>query len=76
MAVNKVVRIYEIPAMSQIEATNTLMEAMILGVEEDYHVVDMIRSPEHAAGKAVKVDLRPPKGWFTLVLDQVLGRDE
>ena len=78
MAIYKIMRIYEVPAESQIEATNRMMEALMLHVERDYHVTDYVKSPEDANGKGRKIDLTPPKGWLSLLLQeltaQLIGR--
>ena len=74
MPIFKIMRIYEVPGDDQIEATNRMMEALMLGVESDWHVTDYIKSPEDPKGKGSRVNLKPPKGWMTLVIDQLLGR--
>jgi hypothetical protein len=72
MAIYKIMRIYEVPAESQIEATNRMMEALMLHVERDYHVTDYVKSPEDANGKGRKIDLTPPKGWLSLLLQELV----
>ena len=74
MALYKIIRIYHVPASSRIEATDRMMEALAFRVERDYHVMDYIKSPQDEKGKGTKVDLRPPKGFMTALLDQLLGR--
>jgi hypothetical protein len=78
MAIYKIMRIYEVPAESQVEATNRMMEALVLHVERDYHVTDYVKSPEDANGKGRKIDLTPPKGWLSLLRQeltaQLIGR--
>ena len=74
MPLYKIMRIYEVPADNQIDATNRMMEALVLHVERDYHVIDYVKAPDDPEGKGHKVDLTPAPGWMTLVLDQVLGR--
>ena len=74
MAIYKIMRIYEVPAESQIEATNRMMEALVLHVERDYHVTDYVKSPEDANGKGHKVDLNPPKGWLSLLLQELAAQ--
>jgi hypothetical protein len=69
-------RIYEVPADNQIEATNRMMEAIVLHVERDYHVTDYVKAPNDPDGKGHKVDLTPPTGWMTLLLEQLLGRSK
>ncbi len=76
MAQYKIIRIYAVPGRDQAEATNRMMEALTLGVEKDFHVMDIIRTPEDAPGKGARVNLTPPKGWMTVLMDQLLGRGE
>ena len=76
MPVFKIMRIYQIPAASQLEATERMMEALTLRVEKDYHVMDYIKSPDDPKGKGSKVNLVLPKGWVKPFLDQLLGRSE
>ena len=71
MAIYKIMRIYEVPAENQIEATNRMMEALMLHVERDYHVTDYVKAPEDANGKGRKIDLTPPKGWLSLLLREL-----
>ena len=73
MAVYKIMRIYEVPAENQIEATNRMMEALVLHVERDYHVTDYVKTPEDADGKGHRISLDPPKGWMALLREQLLG---
>jgi hypothetical protein len=51
MAVYRIIRIYDVPADNQIEATNRMMEAIILHVERDYHVMDYVKTPDDPKGK-------------------------
>jgi hypothetical protein len=62
MAIYRIIRIYEVPAESQLEATERIMEALVLHVERDFHVRDYVKTPEDTNGKGHKVDLTPPKG--------------
>ena len=71
MAVYTIVRVYEVPADNRIQATDRLAEAMALGVEEDYHVKDVVREPD--ANKHVRVSLKPPKSWRGLLVEQLFG---
>ena len=73
MARYRIVRIYEVPADNRIQATNRFMEALVLGCEKDYHEYDVVRMVGDPTG-FVKVVLRPPVGWWTLVADQLFGR--
>jgi hypothetical protein len=74
MAIYRIVRLYEVPAKNRIEATNRMMEALALHVEGDYHLTDYVRSPDDPHGKGKRISLKPPKGWVTTLLDQLLGR--
>lgn len=76
MATYKIIRIYEVPGEDQTEATNHMMEALMLRVERHYHVMDYVKSPDDPAGKGKKINLDPPKGWMTTFMDQLLGRAE
>lgn len=71
MATYTIIRIYQVPADNRIEATDRLLEALVLGVEEDYHVTDVVREPD--AKNHVRVSLRPHKSWSRLLLEQLLG---
>src|SRR4051794_12600144 len=74
MATYKIMRIYGVPAENYIEATNRMMEAIVLHVERDYHVVDYVKAPEDADGKGHKIDLNPPKGWLSLLLQELTAQ--
>src|SRR5687768_1155841 len=74
MAIYKIMRIYEVPAENQIEASNRMMEALVLHVERDYHVIDYVKAPEDADGKGHKIDPTPPKGWFSLLLQELAAQ--
>jgi hypothetical protein len=74
MAIYKIMRIYEVPAENQIEATNRMMEALVLQVEEHWHVTDIIRGPEDPQGKGKTINLQPSKGWIETLVDQIRGR--
>jgi hypothetical protein len=74
MAVYKIIRIYHVQAENQIEASERMMEALEFRVERDYHIMDYIKSPDDEKGKGRKIDLRPPKGFMTSLIDQLLGR--
>ena len=68
-----IIRIYEIPAESQYQATDRMMEAVALHVEQQFHVKDIIREPGAKPGQGKAVDLRPPVGWLTLLRKQLNG---
>jgi hypothetical protein len=74
MARYRVLRIYEVPAKDQVEATERMMEAIALGVESDYHMSDYVKSADDKNAKSQRVSLKPPKGWGATLLDQLLGR--
>src|SRR5512144_1428583 len=76
MALFTIIRIYQVPADNRIEATDRMLEALTLGVEEDFHVKDILREPNGKQGSGVRVSLKPEKGWGTLLRDQLLGRSE
>ena len=68
-----IIRVYEVPADTQIQATDRMLEALMLGVEKDYHVKDIIRAPEGKPGSGVTVRLEPPRGWLSILREQLLG---
>lgn len=70
MAVYTIIRVYEVPADNRIEATERMLEALILKTERDFHVKDYIREPGEPTGKGKPVDLRPT-GWLTLIREQL-----
>src|SRR4051812_6577476 len=72
MAIYKIMRIYEVPADNQIEATNRMMEALVLHVEGDYHVTDYVKAPEDPDGKGRPIDLTPPKGWLSSMVEELV----
>jgi hypothetical protein len=74
MAVYTIIRVYEVPADNQQQATDHMMEALALHVERDFHVKDVIREPGAKPGQGKPVDLRPPVGWLTLALRQLRGK--
>jgi hypothetical protein len=45
MAVYTIIRIYEVPADTRQQATDRMLEALVLHVERDFHVKDIIRDP-------------------------------
>jgi hypothetical protein len=50
-----------------------MMEAIALRTEKDYHVKDVIRLWEKDAPFS-KVELRPPAGWWDILMSQLFGR--
>jgi hypothetical protein len=72
MARYRILRIYEVPADNRYQATNRMMEAILLGTEKDYHMRDVIRLCENDAPFS-KVELRQPTGWWTILMDQLFG---
>jgi hypothetical protein len=67
MGTYTILRIYEVPADNQQEATDRMMEAVALHVEKDFHVRDILREPGAKPGQGKAVDLKPPAGWLTLL---------
>ena len=74
MAVYTIIRIYEVPADSQQQATDRMMEALALHVERDFHTKDIIREPGAKPGQGKQVDLKPPPGWLSLIARQLTGK--
>ena len=74
MARYKIIRIYEVPAKDQIEATNRMLEALTLGVERHYHVMDYVKTPDDPKGKGWPIDLTPPKGWLSSILEELASQ--
>ena len=74
MAVYTIIRIYEVPAASQQQATDRMMEALAFHVERDFHKKDIIREPGAKPGQGKQVDLKPPAGWVSLLVRQLTGK--
>ena len=74
MAVYTIIRVYEVPADTQQQATDRMMEALALHVERDFHVKDVIRQPGSKPGQGTKVDLNRPAGWLSLIARQLAGK--
>jgi hypothetical protein len=74
MALYTIIRVYEVPADNQIEATDRMMEALALHMERDFHVKDIIRTPDAKPGQGKQVSLQPPAGWLTLLKRQLTGK--
>ncbi len=71
MSVYTIIRVYEVPAENRIQATDRMLEALILHVEHDFHVKDIIRQPGDKPGQGKAVDLRPAAGWLALLREQL-----
>jgi hypothetical protein len=74
MAVYTIIRVYEVPAETQQQATDRMMEALALHAERDFHKKDIIRDPGSQPGQGKKVDLKPPAGWLSLIARQLAGK--
>ena len=77
MAVYTIIRIYEVPAETHQQATDRMLEALVLHVEKDFHVKDIIREKVEKGAKPGKwsaVKLAPPAGWLSLVVRQLTGK--
>ena len=74
MAKYTIIRLYEVPADNQYQATDRMMEALALHVEKDFHVKDIIRAPGAKPGEGKAVDLKRPAGWMTLLKKQLTGK--
>jgi hypothetical protein len=77
MAVYTIIRIYEVPADTQQQATDRMLEALVLHVERDFHVKDIVRQNVEKGTKPQKwnrVTLAPLAGWLTLALRQLTGK--
>ena len=74
ISVYTIIRVYEVPAENRIEATERMLEAVMLHTEKDYHVKDVVRDPGATPGQGKTVDLKPPTGWLRLVFEQLTGK--
>ena len=76
MAMGKftIIRVYEVPAETRQQATDRMLEALLMHVEKDFHVKDYIREPGDKPGKGRVVDLKPPAGWLSLIVQQLTGK--
>ena len=74
MALFTIIRVYEVPADTQQQATDRMIEALTLHVERDYHVKDVIRAPGAKPGQGKRIDLKPPAGWLSLIARQLAGK--
>ncbi|WP_369362998.1 hypothetical protein AB5L52_06810 [Streptomyces sp. CG4] len=66
-----IIRVYRVPAESQVQATNRFMEALELGVEHDYLVRDYVKGP---VGETKQVLSLRRVSWWVLIRRQLLGR--
>ena len=62
MALYTIIRVYQVPAENRIEATDRMLEALTLGVADDFHVRDVLREPNGKPGSGTQISLTPPKG--------------
>jgi hypothetical protein len=74
MAVYTIIRVYEVPADTQQQATDRMMEALAFHAEGDFHKKDIVRQPGSTPGQGKQVELKPPAGWLTLALRQLTGQ--
>ena len=74
MALYTISRVYEVPAETKQQATDRMLEAIVLHVERDFHVKDIIREPGAKPGQGKPVALVPPAGWLTLMIRQLTGK--
>jgi hypothetical protein len=70
MAIYTIIRVYEVPAENRVQATNRMLEAIVLHTERDYHKRDIIRDPGAQPGEGKAIDLRPT-GWIAAILEQL-----
>ncbi|MFF7080144.1 hypothetical protein [Streptomyces lavendulae] len=67
-----IIRVYKVPASSQVQATDRFMQARELGVERDYLVRDYVKgATENGVRTAGRVR---PVSWWALVRQQLFGR--
>jgi hypothetical protein len=64
-----IIRVYHVPGDTQQQATDRFMIARELGVEADFHVRDVVKTP---TGRFER--LRKQSSWWELVRRQLLGR--
>ena len=73
MALYTIIRVYEVPAENQTQATDRMMKALWLRVERDFHVKDIIREPGSKPGTGKPVSLKPSQSWMQLIVKQLIG---
>jgi len=71
MAIYTIIRVYEVPADNQVQATDRMLEALLLHTEKDYHKRDIIRAPGAKPGEGKPVVLQPAPGWMALIRQQL-----
>lgn len=71
MSLYTIIRIYQVPADTQSQATDRMAEAIDLKQEKYYHVKDIIRKSGQSEDQGKTVDLRPPTGWLALIKEQL-----
>ena len=71
MAIYTIIRVYEVPAENQVQATDRMLEAIVLHTEKDYHKKDIIREPGSKPGEGKPVSLQPAPGWMALIRQQL-----
>jgi len=71
MGVYTIIRVYEVPAESQVQATDRMLEAIVLHTEKDYHRKDIIREEGAKPGEGKPVILQPAPGWMAVIREQL-----
>ena len=71
MAIFTIIRIYEVPADNEKQASDRMLEAITLHTEKYYPVKDIIREAGDKPGKGKPVDMRPAAGWIELLKRQL-----
>ena len=71
MSLYTIIRLYEVQAEDQYQATDRMAEAVALHAQQQFHIKDIIREPGAKPGQGKAVDLRPPVGWLTLLKEQL-----
>ncbi len=71
MPVYTIIRVYEVPAETRQQATDRMLEALVLHAERDFHVKDILREPGAKPGQGKAVVLQPAAGWITLLREQL-----
>jgi hypothetical protein len=71
MAIYTIIRIYEVPGETRQQATDRMLETLVLHVERDFHVKDIIREAGDKPRQGKAVVLTPPAGWMALLKEQL-----